>query len=78
MNVIDFPGAFPEQLCRQGHETLTDPDERWALAKLLRHHRATVSIEIRATRQRLERLHQILAECDGLIQPLEGDPETEA
>jgi hypothetical protein len=58
MTVIDFPGGFPEQLCREGRET--------------------VSIEIRAAGEKLERLHQMLAECDRLIWPLEEEPKAEA
>ncbi len=72
------PGGFREQLCGQGHETLTDPDERRALAKLLRAHRAVLASEQRATVERLQYLEAAIVGCDRLIEPLEGDPETEA
>ena len=78
MAVIDFPGQFPEQLCRQGRETLTEPEERRRFADLLRHHRATIRVEADAHRRKSEYLERIIDDCDRLIEPLEEEPETEA
>ena len=70
MNVIDFPGAFPEQLCRQGCETLTDPEERRQFAKMLRMHVAMLTAEHRALTTRQEYIRKALDRCESLILPL--------